>query len=263
MAATTQAQAFEKTRLQVARRVRELRSARKWTQGELASRLNISQGRLSELERGQASFTAEQFLELLALFNVSAADFAPRPRDHDRELQNALARQGALHLRESAGIVPSERFEQVDAVVRETLVAQAPRQIAALAPVLVSNIDHLNLQKLQLDLSRVGLDRRLAWVVDNTVEAIRRELPDLPEGPWTEPYRRAALILGLFRDSVDATVPRWDRNSIVDVVEPGLVTKQTFDELLAECSPVSLRWGVLSSLQVQDFVDALRDARDR
>ena len=63
MSAHSEAQALEKTRLQVARKVRELRTRLNWTQIELARKLGLSQGRLSALERGTGSFTAEQLLK--------------------------------------------------------------------------------------------------------------------------------------------------------------------------------------------------------
>src|SRR5580658_8833730 len=94
---------LRKSRSEVAKNARELRKERRWTQAELAKRLDLSQARLSEIEGGDGSFTAEQFLLLLKLFNVGASRFAPgagASPGHDREaqIQNALARLGALHL---------------------------------------------------------------------------------------------------------------------------------------------------------------------
>src|SRR6266850_6548601 len=96
-----------KSRHEIADKVRELRRLRGWTQAELAKRLQLSQNRLSEIEHGDGSFTAEQFLLLLRLFNVAANDFVSDNRDRDLEIQNALARLGATQLQESAQILPS------------------------------------------------------------------------------------------------------------------------------------------------------------
>src|SRR5262249_44243414 len=137
--------------------------SRRWTQKELAARLEFSQSRLSEVERGAGSFTAEQFLLLLKLFNVGASHFVIGTGDPDLELQNALARLGATHLDESEDALPSERLEEVHAAIREALVSGAPRLVAALAPVLVRNAERLNLVKLYADLERTGLQRRLGW----------------------------------------------------------------------------------------------------
>src|SRR5689334_20800224 len=112
---------LNKSRATVAARVQQLRKDRRWTQAELSRRLGLSQSRLSEIERGSGSFTAEQFLEVLRLFNVAVTDFLPAKQSPASELQNALARRGAFHLRESAETVPSERLEDITAAVREAL----------------------------------------------------------------------------------------------------------------------------------------------
>lgn len=59
----------------IAGKIRALRWDRHWTQVELARKLGLSQGRYSEIERGQGSFTAEQFLEMLKLFQVPVSHF--------------------------------------------------------------------------------------------------------------------------------------------------------------------------------------------
>jgi transcriptional regulator with XRE-family HTH domain len=66
--------------------------AGRWTQEEFAHHLHLSQGRLSDLERGNGSFTSEQFLKILTLFNIPTSHFAANAASHDSQLQNALAR---------------------------------------------------------------------------------------------------------------------------------------------------------------------------
>lgn len=124
-------------RRSIGAKVRELRKARGLSQVELAARLGVSQGHLSQLERGAYSFTAEQLLDLLALFNVSASVFAPPPAEPLADLQNALARHGATHLRELEDVVVSERYDDVDVVIADTLTEGEPRLVPALAAVLV------------------------------------------------------------------------------------------------------------------------------
>src|SRR5690606_20715571 len=116
-----------------------------WTQAELSKQLQLSQSRLSEIERGAGSFTAEQLLLLLKLFNVTASDFVSERGDQDLRIQNALARLGASHLQESVEVLPSEHLRDVHAVVREALVDGTPRIVTALAPVLVRNASRLHL----------------------------------------------------------------------------------------------------------------------
>lgn len=261
MSANKRLQELEKTRLQIARKVRELRTRQHWTQEELAERLHVSQGYLSQLERGTGSFTAEQLLGILALFNVPATYFAPQMNTREQDLQNALARLGAPHLHESPDVIPREQLDEVASVVREALVSQSPRQITALAPVLVSNVDRINLRKLQLDLAEAGLERRLGWLIENTVAALREESPTQPPGPWRQPYRRAELVLGTFGDSLLDQLGRSAREAIPDILDPDILTPKTRDEVRDSASSISQRWGIVTGLQPSDFVDALRAAR--
>ena len=161
----------------IAQKVRELRISRHMSQVELGAQLGLSQGRLSEIERGDGSFTAEQLLVLLKVFNVTVNHFAPPERDVGPDssaqgrLQNALARLGASHLREDAGVLPTERLAEVTDVIRETLLEGAPRQHTALAPVLVGNIRSIRLRLRWQSLVPLGLDRRLGWVMEHPLEA--------------------------------------------------------------------------------------------
>lgn len=43
----------------------------------------------------------------------------------------------------------------------------------------------------------------------------------------------------------------------VDILDAGIRSKKTLDEVAAENSSISQRWGVVTSLQTQDFIDAL------
>lgn len=144
---------LDKDRQTIAERIRGLRQARGLTQAALAKQLGLSQNRLSEIERGSGSFTAEQFLRILRVFNVGAAEFVPHKRDRDRglEVQNALARLGAAQLQESAHVLPSEELQEVHDVVREALVLGEPRLVTAVAPVLVAHAERLNLSRLHAD----------------------------------------------------------------------------------------------------------------
>jgi transcriptional regulator with XRE-family HTH domain len=84
----------ERLRSDIARKVRELRTGRGWTQAELAERLDASQARLSEIERGDGSFSAEQLLTLFKLFNVGPDHFAPAPVDRNAESRTHLRGSG-------------------------------------------------------------------------------------------------------------------------------------------------------------------------
>lgn len=56
MTSSEPSSSLDKLRIRVGKRVRELRHARRWTQVELARQLDVSQGRLSEIEAGKGSF---------------------------------------------------------------------------------------------------------------------------------------------------------------------------------------------------------------
>ncbi len=218
----------------------------------------MTQGRLSDLERGKASFTAEQFLAILRLFNVPASEFVPSSGSIESELQNAVARLGARHLLEVDHVVPSERFREVHAVVREVLAdARSPRMIAGLAPVLVEHADTLNLAKVALELNQIGLERRLYWLVENVQEALRRALGDKPPAPRARKLRRAALTLGQF---LAPTAARHRKPAEVDMLDKSARSEETVRELKAEASRISKRWNVATVIQVDDFYEALRHA---
>lgn len=242
--------------------VRALRQERAWTQAELAQKLGLSQSRLSEIERGDGSFTAEQFLLILALFNVSTSHFTGEGRDRGIEIQNALARLGAHHLRENNEAVPPDDLDDVREVIHETLVRGDPRQTTALTPVLVEHVDRIGLGKLYLDLAKVGFERRLAWLCENTIDAIGIELGKEPPRAWARQARRASVVLGAFVDSVTNDLAAGASRPIFpDAFDPNIRSKKTLDEVKATSSSTSRKWGIVSGLKAEDFGQALRAAR--
>lgn len=230
------------------------------TQKELAARLGLSQGRLSEIERGDGSFTAEQLLLMLRLFNVPASHFLPPSRDEGAELQNALVRLGATHLHEIDDVHPEERRDDVGDTVREVLLTAAPRHLTALAPVLVHNLERVSLRKLRADLVDAGLDRRLGWLVDNIREAVRRELRGPLPRPVAQRYRRAEVVLDTFL-GVAFLAPA--EASPLDLLDTTIASRETRREVEEGSSAISKRWGIVTDLQPTDFVEALRAAHAR
>jgi len=242
--------------------VRTLRQERGWTQAELAGKLGLSQNRLSEIERGDGSFTAEQFLLILKLFNVSTSRFTGAAGGRDLQLQNALARLGASHLQESSEVAPADDLVDPIAVAREVLVGGDPRLTTALTPVLIENADHVGLGKLYLDLERIGLERRLAWVCENTSAAVDPDLlRDAPRS-WAQRVRRSVVVLDAFLESLSHSIDAQRARSLPpDTLDQSIRSKQTFAEVKAAASDISKRWGIVSALQPQDFNQALRAAR--
>lgn len=242
--------------------VRTLRQERGWTQAELAAKLGLSQNRLSEIERGAGSFTAEQFLLILRLFNVTTSRFTGDADDRDLQLQNALARLGATHLRESSQVAPADDLVDPVAVAREVLVGGDPRLTTALTPVLVENADHIGLGKLYLDLEKIGFERRLAWVCENTSAAVNPELLKDAPRTWAQRARRSLVVLDTFLESLSHGVDAQRVRSLPpDALDPSIRSKKTFDDVNVAASGISKKWGIVSALQPGDFAQALRAAR--
>jgi transcriptional regulator with XRE-family HTH domain len=242
----------------IAKQVRGLRRARRWTQAELALRLGLSQSRLSELERGQGSFAAEHLLILAQLFNVPPSEFGPaRPVDEHAALQNALARAGATHLREREDVLPAAGLD-LPRTVENALLSGEPRLVAALASVLVQGTGRLSLTRLHASLVDKGLELRLAWVLENTLAALRSELLAFPTGRWARRYRRTVVVL---ETALDELISRHRREPATDILDPHIRSAESKKQVEADASPISHRWGIVSSLQPDDFARALRDTR--
>lgn len=255
------------TREGIARKVRELRVGRGLSQAELSKRLGLSQGRYSVIERGGGSLSAEQLLEVLRFFNVPASEFYAASDDIGGEIQNALARLGAQHLYENKNLLPSERLQQVEGLILEVLVtADTPRQLTALAPVLLRNIDSLNLTGQWARCAQLGIERRLGWTLENTLEAVRRLLVVVGPGREGSSFRRLAAVLTLFlsrgevRRAVPGAGPDTGVDAVNDVVGVKVLNPKTIRDLWKSASEISRRWLVISSLQPDDFVQALEDA---
>jgi hypothetical protein len=59
----------------------------------------------------------------------------------------------------------------------------------------VLHIEQLNLNAVRAKLASVGLQRRLDWLIDNTLDAVQHELQTSPRRPWPQRYRGAQVLL--------------------------------------------------------------------
>lgn len=248
-------------RTQIATVVRALRRERAWTQGELAQKLGLSQSRLSEIESGGGSFTAEQFLLILKLFNVTTSRFTGGVVDRQAQIQNALARLGAHQLHEQSELVPTEDLDEPTEVVRNTLIEGEPRFLTALAPVLMSNVDRISLGKLYLDLGKVGMERRLGWICENTLAALGLALKDEVPRSWAQRARRAEVVLSAFLDATPTIGAANGGPGGLDALDRSIRSKKTLDQVKASSSDISRKWDIVSSLTASDFAESLRAAR--
>jgi transcriptional regulator with XRE-family HTH domain len=248
---------LEQARRRIATQVRQLRTERRWTQGALAQKIGMSQARLSEVERGDGSFSAEQLLEVLRLFNVTLDVFTERGETDD-ELQNALARLGATHLRTVPEALPSARFGGVRAVVREILLSpRDARLVLALAPVVVDNVDSLSLDILHDELAGVGFPVRVPWLVENVHAALLLNGGAKGRAAAAR-WHRARTVLGDFLTRHPTPEPGTPVR--VDHFDPGVRSEPTLAQVVEASSEISRRWGIISELQPADFADALRAA---
>jgi len=255
---TTETKALRKS---IGARIRELRLERRWTQAKFAELLGISQNYLSVLERGNGSFTAEQLLTILKHFNVPIDVFSPQKPAIESQIQNALARQGASHLLETE-LIPSERLKKASDAIREALVsAESARQITAIAPILVNHAGQLNLDKLHSEFKELGLEFRLGWVIENTLEAIKIEeaSKNLPR-EWRLKYRRARIIIDSYTQGWRTYPGKPGEQPPFTPLDPEITSEQTLREVRETLPPIANRWKIVTRLGVDDFVRALRAA---
>ncbi|HAF96572.1 MAG: hypothetical protein A2X34_08290 [Elusimicrobia bacterium GWC2_51_8] len=245
-------------KLVIAAKIRALRQVRRWTQVRFAGLLGLSQNRLSEIERGKGSFTAEQLFLVLKTFNLQLDYFMPGGSGQAPKIQNALARLGAKHLKEDSAAVPTERFKEAAETVVEALVAvRSPRQITAIAPVIINQIDNLNLNMLRLKLAEAGFERRLGWVLENTLEAARGELTSL-RGEWRPKYRRAELLL---RNLLASWRIAEAGELAEDILDRDILSPETLKQVKGVLPPLARKWGIITRIGTGDFAEALRGAR--
>lgn len=246
-------------RKHIGQKVREIRRQRLWTQAELAKRLDLSQNRLSEIERGKGSFTAEQLLIIVRLFNASFDIFLPKKRGPALpRIQKALARLGARHLHEPEDALPTEKLGTARELIREVLAsAESTRHITSLAPVIVENCSALNLPALRDELAGLRLERRFGWLLQNVRAAIDLELESARlSRRWIFEYRRARKLLDF---SIDYNPPA--PAAAEDLFDSDITTDESVQEVRQERSPLSENWRILTRLKPEDFASALRQAR--
>lgn len=239
----------------VGTRVRALREARRWSQAELARELGLSQPRLSQIERGHGSFSAEQLLRILELFNVGVEHFVPE-RSGSSAVQNALARHGAVHLVTEPAMVPA-RYDEATEVVAEVLLhPESPRHLTALGLVLLRSVDRVSLVEVGSRLTKLGREARLGWLLD----AVGAALGDVVFE--TSADRRDARRLRTAIDLILSRLPRPAEDAPLDLIDAEVRSAKTVQRIGAESSPEAKRWRVATRLQHGDFVAALEAGRE-
>jgi transcriptional regulator with XRE-family HTH domain len=249
-------------RRDIGQKLKALREARRLNQTNLAARLGISQARISLIERGQAALDAGEFLDVLRIFNVPASHFESPAEDQDAlALQNALIHLGANHLFANDRIVPDEALGDPGTVIREVLATGTnPRQIAALAPVLVLQFDRLNLTQLWARFVDYGLQQRLGWLLENTVAAIQEASPKARDRASSAQLRKAGTHLRHFLDQIEPQ--RLSAQARPEDILGEVFSRKTLEEIQRSRSDLSRRWSILTNLHPHDFTVALEAALD-
>lgn len=257
---------LEKIREEINLKFRTLRLERNFTQKELSKKIGLSQSRLSEIERGKGSFTAEQFIVILKFFNVSANYFISHAElDTSQEIQSALARLGGKHLFESTKVFPSEQLDNLSKTIREVLVHGTPRFLTALGPVLVENIDTINLHNFYRSLSDSSLERRFAWLIENIYESISILVESNVKQRIKNKLKRTEVVMGNFLDlPYNEIQNKIDKNGsdYWDIISTDIRSKKTLVEIKNNLSNISMRWRIVSTLFPSDFEKVLRVFND-
>lgn len=248
-------------------KIRNLRIARRLPQRSLAKTLRVSQATISRLESGKEGLSVGQLLEVCRLFNVTPSQLLPEEGITSAQIRRSLVRHGATNLTDDENILPSERLADVKDVLKEVLIAaESPREVAALAPVLVQNAGKVSLEDLALDLRRLDarFDRRVGWLLENTLAAIEKTIESAPPHAWRVRYLRAKA---LFTPELKALKRKWDPvwggkiPAQEDILDTDLLSKQSIKETRGYCSQISRDWNIISRLQVADFAHALREGQ--
>lgn len=245
--------------------LKKIRKARKLTQGELAKILGISQQRLSEIERGKGSISAEQLLKLLARFNLPLSYFLKEEKkDPEAKLQNALARLGANHLREIPEIIVPEKYNDPNEVVFETLyTSSSPRLIIALAPIIVKNIQRINFALIEKKLHDFGRENRLWWILENTLQSIQSRLKEPLPRNLKLLYRIAETALAgniLFRQYVVQERLSKQQNKPEDILDSGIASQKTLEVVKSHRDEIAQKWNITTRIKQSDFEEALKNA---
>ena len=240
---------FVSERVAIGRTLHSLRLERAFTQAEVAADLQLSQAQLSRVEAGTSSLTAEQLLRALQLFNSSVERFTASTVSRDAELQNALVRAGATHLRTIPNAPSTSRYERFQDLLAEVLESGDPRWITALGPILATHASELNLNRLTRDRGFTGLTDRLFWLFENVLEASKLARVD-----QRSPSSRALRTLIEF-----ATPPS---GTAEDVLDPAIRSRKTADQVRRDSSNISKRWHIVTRLQPDDFASVLNTHAD-
>jgi transcriptional regulator with XRE-family HTH domain len=245
-------------RRHVLQTLRALRAERGWTQRRVATALGTSQSRLSVVERGEGSISAEQLLTAMQLFGVPAERFRPAGVTRAGVMARARALLGSPDAVGAPSVEP--RADAAQALLVEVLLA--PRQVThlqVLAPLLVRNLDLIALPRVYERLEQRGRGARLGWLADAVAAAIQALSTPLP-GAWDPLARHAEVALYAFSTQLQDARDRSERSRLLveDVLETGLCSAVKLEALRRENGVEAKAWGIVTGCGVAGFAKALQ-----
>lgn len=250
-------------RKQISGVIKTQRLKRRMTQSELAKNIGISQSRLSELENGKGSFTAEHLLIVLQLFNLTVHDFIQSKLSAKDRLQKAMVRLGATHLREDGETLPSENITHINDMVIETLLSpSSTRFVTGLAPLIVKNNEHMNLNVIMRKLLDLGYEARLGWVIECTLESIKERLDGYLPKNVANLYRRAHIRLSQYHLDPNELLSVLNKKSVYleDFFDRDILSQKTVLQVKASRDTFAKKWHIITRITQQDFTHALIEA---
>lgn len=251
-------------RVHIADVVRQLRRDRGLTLAELGRTLGLSTSRLSEIERGQGSFTAEHLLIILKTFNVGVGHFLRHSADTQQaSLQNALVAAGAVHLSTNTdAVILPEHEHPMNAIIAVLTRHTAPRFITALPPVIVRSVSVVAFPAVQHALATAGAPNRWPWLLDHTIEALRRTASPASSTAWRRDSKRACTLASHFLDTLKHAQRDAGPPPHADVIDPDLRSDVGVAAALRQAGPIDRRWSIVSRIHPDDFLAPLESLRD-
>lgn len=238
--------------------MRKLRLAHHWNQVELAQKLGMSQSRLSAIEAGKGSISAEQLIILMQTFNVPLSYFvATKSIDPESQLRNAIARLGGSQLKEAPNILPSERLAEINTVIIETLTGgMSSRLITSLVPVVVNYAREIHFDRILKKMSEYKLENRLLWIGDGITRTLDKRLATFVPREQSLKYRKARAILDVFFD-VQFAIRRFRGDFSEDLLDAEIASRKTFNQIMESRDDLAKKWHIVTRITEDDFYQSL------
>lgn len=245
---------------QISSALKKLRHKRHLSQAEMAKILDVSQPSFSLIETGKISLSAEKFLILIERFNLSLGDFINvKKKSPEHELQNALVRLGAKHLREISGVIISEDLQDCNEVIWRILSAPShSRLVVFLAPVILKNISDVHFLAIYDRLTPIRKQNRLWWLVEQIYEAVTMRLnKDYLSRDLAQTYKKSQKILLKYKRAGEALQDLRGQRSSYDILDCEVISSDHVSRIREKSDDCAQRWRLLTGLTRSDFYNAL------